>query len=261
MSTARLGVLVLSCDRYADLWPACFESFFRAWPDCPYPVYLASNERAFEHPRVTSLLSGPDRDWSSSVRRSVAQMPEDRVLFLYDDAFLTGRVDGEAVAHYLAWAEEHKANYLRMRGAPRPDKRVAENLGRIEPGSMYRTSLFQSLWRREVFLEVAKDGENPWQFELEGLKRADQYEGFYGVYRTVLSYVHGVERGKWFPWAITSLSLRGLPVQPGARPVMDAKETLRYLSHKPKGLLLELVPTRTWPVLLHWKQQVFGKRT
>ena len=33
MSGEKLAILVVSCDRYSDLWPAFIELFYRYWPD------------------------------------------------------------------------------------------------------------------------------------------------------------------------------------------------------------------------------------
>ena len=37
------SILVVSCDRYRDLWTPFFTLFQRYWPDCDMPVYLGTN--------------------------------------------------------------------------------------------------------------------------------------------------------------------------------------------------------------------------
>jgi hypothetical protein len=253
------GVLVLSCDRYADLWSPYFESFFRFWPDCPFPVFLAANERRLDDDRVTTLLSGEDHDWSSSVRASVAQMSTDYVLFLYEDAFFSRPVPTELVARHFQWCRSHRANYLRMRPTPRPDRAVDAEIGVIDPGSMYRTSLFASIWRREVVLDVLSPGETPWQFEMEGLRRAEKYPDFFSTYDHVFSYVHGVERGKWFPWAAWRLRRMGLHLDTRTRAVMTLEESLRYVPRRAKAVMLDQLPPSFRPVLVRWKRAWVGR--
>jgi len=41
----KIAVLVVSCDKYADLWPPFFQLFLRFWPECPFSVYLISNQK------------------------------------------------------------------------------------------------------------------------------------------------------------------------------------------------------------------------
>jgi hypothetical protein len=251
-----LGIVVLSCDKYSDLWQPCFAFLFRAWPDCPFNVYLAANQKRFEHKKVTTLLSGEDTDWSSSVRRSVAQVAEDNVLFLYDDAFLTGRVSTESVAARLSWFLQRSANYLRMRSLPRPDQRIDSLVGLIRPGSAYRTALFTSVWRKAVILDILRDGETAWAFELHGLKRAEAYDGFYGTYEQVFPYIHGVEKGKWFPWAVWYLRHHGFEPDVRARPMMSPSEAARYLTRLPSYYLIQLLPTSMWPKVFSLKRSL-----
>jgi hypothetical protein len=255
--TSPLAIVVLSCDGYSDLWGPFFELFFRYWPQCPYPVYLTANRKTHQDARVTTVLSGDDTDWSSSVRRSVAQVPEERVLFFYDDGLLTGDVDDQEIARYLSWFVSNGANYLRMRRALlRPNRRVGPNIGVIDRGSMWRTSLFGSIWNKDLILCLLKDGESAWAFELEGVRRADAYDGFYGTYREVFSFIHGVERGKWFPWVPWYLARKGVSIDLKARQTLSLPDVARYVIGKPKGELLSRLPPSLYPELLKAKRSV-----
>ena len=69
-----IAVLVMSCDKYADLWKPYFDSFFHHWGQSSWPIYLAANELKFEDSRVISLLSGQDKDWTSSIRAVLQQV-------------------------------------------------------------------------------------------------------------------------------------------------------------------------------------------
>jgi hypothetical protein len=249
-----LGIVVLSCDKYSDLWEPYFDLFFRSWPDCPFKIHLAANHKRFEDARVTTLQSGEDTDWSSSIRRSVEQVEQECILFLYDDAFLTHRVPTHRLAAHLEWFIGHGANYLRTRPQPRPDVRVNRDVGLIRPGTPYRTSLFGSIWRKPLIVDLLRDGESAWAFELEGAKRADAHGGFYSTYSPVFSYLHGVERGKWFPWAVASLQRKGARLDLGARPIMSLSETARYMSRVPKGYALRMLPVSLWPVAFELKR-------
>jgi hypothetical protein len=254
----QIGVLVLSCDKYSDLWRPFFTLFFRAWPDCPFDVFLAANGLRFEDERVTTLLSGDDTDWSSSIRRSLAQVPHDVVLLLYDDAFLSERVDTSRVLQNVRWFHERGANYLRMRPLPRPDARVDGDVGLIRPGSPYRTSLFASMWKKEVLLDLLRDGESAWTFELDGIRRADALDGFYATYTNAFSYVHGVEKGRWLPWSLRYLRRHGAAPADGRRPAMTPLEAARHLARLPRGYALRLLPTAMWPAVFQLKRSLRG---
>jgi len=87
MSKPSVGVLVLSCDKYVDIWHAFFTLFFRYWPDCPFPVYLLSNFKSFDHPHVKPILVGEDETWSISVSKALKKFPHDIALITLEDFF------------------------------------------------------------------------------------------------------------------------------------------------------------------------------
>ncbi len=241
-SEPEVAVVVLSCDAYSDLWPVFFDTFFRFWPDCPYRVYLASNKKQYPDQRVISVLSGDDTDWSSSVRRSVTQIDEPYLFFLYDDAFFNSQVDNEKVISQFQWVFDNNADYLRLRPYPKPDSGVDVERGILLPNALYRTSCYVSIWKKEVFLQLLVDGESAWAFEMQGTKRSGQYQ-FYATYREYFRYIHGVERGLWLRKAIRELKCLNLAPDLTVRRAMTRKETLYIKANVFKGLVLRMFPS------------------
>jgi hypothetical protein len=223
---ADLAVVVLSCDKYNDLWAPFAHCFRRAWPDCPFAVYLFANQKRFEGGEdIRTVLSGEDRDWSSSVKACVRQLKEEYVLVLFDDVFLSRRVEPARLAPLLGWLAHERPTYLRFRRVPRPDERVTAVIGRYQEATLYRTAVF-GIWRRTALDALLVAGESAWQFEYNSPSRAASDPSFYGTYSAnVLQYVHGVEKGKWVPAAHRWLSRQGA-LRPGPRPVMNTPEML-----------------------------------
>lgn len=199
-----VAVVVLSCDKYADLWDGFFQHFWRAWPDCPYPVYLFSNTVVARDERVVTVLSGDEVSWSDSVKRCLLQVDADHVLLIQDDFYLRGRVKSAVIG--LAWevmcAED--AFYCRLvpDGARWLRGRVGVEGGFrwISPLSAFRISNQASIWRRESLLGFLVDGESPWQFEVLGSERTRSSRfGFLSTSQPALDYDgHGVlVRGRW----------------------------------------------------------------
>jgi len=226
IAAADLAIVVLSCDKYRDLWAPFFHCFQRFWPDCPFPVYLFANQQRFEGaPGIVTVLSGEDRDWSSSIKTCLQQLREEYVLVLFDDVFLSRQIGPEQLAPLLGWLAREKPSYLRFRDVPRPDERVNSEIGRYRESTLYRTAVF-AIWRRETFLALLTPGESAWQFEFNGLARAASDPAFYGTYcHDVIPYVHGVEKGKWVPAAHRWLRQIGAPLV-ATRQVMETKQML-----------------------------------
>ena len=223
------AVLVMSCDAYRDLWTPFFSLFFRYWPDCPFPVYLGSNDKQFLDPRVHSLASG-HLAWSAGCRLHLNQIEADYILLLLEDYFLDSQVSTQEVLHYLAELDRLGGLLMRLTPLPGPDAKLAGNdrTGRIALGAPYRISTQAALWRKTHLLDILRDDESIWQFEWNGTVRSREFaEGYYGTYHSVVGYRQVVERGKWFWSAARRYRDENIGCDFSARAVMNPAVALK----------------------------------
>jgi hypothetical protein len=209
---ANCSVLVVSCDRYRDLWTPFFELFRRHWPDCPFPVQLGGN------------LTGGDKSWSASLRVSLEQIPSDYVLLMLEDFFLDRAVNNLAIEECLQTL--HSLNGAAMRLFPNPPSDYAlagmPGVGVLHPLAPFRVSLQACLWNRTKLLALLRDDESSWEFETRGTLRAQaQADGYYCVRGAVIHYQHVVERGEWFWTAARRYGRAQIGCDFQARPVMS----------------------------------------
>src|SRR5665647_3629546 len=94
---SSLPILVVSCDRFSDVWPVFFTLFFRYWPDCPFDIYLGSNYLRYEHPQVTTITVGEDTSWAHGARLMLESLSSEYVLLFLEDFLLTEPVDSDKV--------------------------------------------------------------------------------------------------------------------------------------------------------------------
>lgn len=236
---AEFAIVVLSCDAYSDLWPIYFSQFKKYWGRAEDSVYLVCNEKHGGIEGVQDACSGPDIDWSTSLRASLDKVKEDNVLLFIDDAFFCEPVNQDLLEQYYRDFLEKKMNYLRLKNSPFPDTKINKYYGQISPGQLYRTAIFPSIWKKDILLSVLKDGESAWQFELQGSDRSDSLDGFYGVYNDMFKVIHGVIKGKWDPSAISALQKEGISSFIG-RSVLSHNEVLglRFAALRKYGLRL-----------------------
>ncbi|HUY24856.1 MAG TPA: hypothetical protein VMV09_06085 [Candidatus Saccharimonadales bacterium] len=200
----EVAVLIVSCDKYYDLWEPFCTFMSRHWPDCPYRVFLLANHMDWSHDGVTTLRVGPDRSWSDSLRTAIQRLGVAYVLTIQDDFLLQAPVSTEAVVRAVGELHQRGGAYLRLVptlvpswrwiGRSRPDA-VA-----IPPGSPYRISNQASVWRSDALLGLLRPGESPWEMEIWGSERTSkEVEGFFSATAAILRYhPHGaVIRGKW----------------------------------------------------------------
>ena len=145
------ALLVVSCDRYRDLWVPFFTLLFRYWPDCPYPVFLGSNDETYPDRRVVPLAVGADIDWSTNLKRMLDLIPLDGILLLQEDFLIDRVVDTERIRGLTGYAAAKGAACLRLMPIPGPDSPCADHpeIGEIRKGAEYRVSLQAAWWRKE----------------------------------------------------------------------------------------------------------------
>lgn len=221
----RLAVLVNSCDKYSDVWPVFFQLFFKYWPDCPYPVYLGTNEKTYDDLRVTSLCVGPDKSWAESTRAMVSMVPETSILWFLDDYLIWEKVATAEVESLYGRFIDLGANYLRFSpdgGTEKMKPVIDEQLLELLPGAGYRASLDNAIWKCDMLLTLLKDGETPWEMESLGSERSNLYGGFYATRTKVFHRTNGLERGKWLRYNLPYFAREGMTIPPG-RPILSEK--------------------------------------
>lgn len=256
MSENNLSILIVSCDKYADLWSPFFSFFEKYWPDCPFPVYLGSNHKVLDHPRVKMLLSGDDPSWAESARRIVDRIHTPYFLMLLEDFFLTRKVDTDLICYLAKSLEELNGAYMRLRPRTPPDIRL-ENyplFGEIKRNAPYRVALQAALWRKDVFLDLLHDGETAWDMEISGSKRSNDLEmGFYSTWGDALEYYPTVTFGKWIRNTPSFCRQHGIECDLAYRPVMTLRE---HLGLEARRLRMKLIYSIPWETRRRIKEQL-----
>ena len=199
MNTNDISFLILSCDKFEVTWKACIDHFYKAWPDCPYPVYLLNNFISTKDERVKDLLVGEDLNWSDTLKKGLLKIESKKIFFLYDDAFIT-HIDTKEVESVFKIAFENDFDSLALRKRVfDKGQRFNEKIYKINPTAKYRNSLYLNLIKKDLILSLLKSGENTWQFEKNGNIRNKNYD-FYSVYKSnLITEHHGIVKGKWMP--------------------------------------------------------------
>lgn len=242
-----MSVLVVSCDRYADVWPVFFSFFWAHWPEPPGDVYLGANRYRYTDPRVKMALTGDDPSWAESTRRMVEQIPTENLLMLLEDFLLLEDVEAERLTHCIEEFQALHGGYLRLKPFPRPDHRIPGHpeIGVIDVGAPYRTALQAAIWRKATLLRLLENGESAWDMELIGSRRSDTFvEGFYSVWRSILHYEAAIVRGRWLPWAVDLCRKQELQLDSRGRPVLSTLEYRRWRTGQWLHRLMQTLPWR-----------------
>lgn len=195
MNKQEYAILVLSCDKYSDLWNPFFECFNRYWNDCPYKIYLGSNTVNYKKDGITTIYSGEDKDWSSSTKKIIEQIDEKYVWIFLEDIFITSNIDTIFVNEIFNFLKDKEANFIHetQKIPPVNDKSIFD---KYPKGMPYRVNV-RGFWNKEYFTKLLLEGESPWNFEIMGSYRSSYDDGFYSIKKDVITFANMVEKGKW----------------------------------------------------------------
>ncbi len=241
----KCSIIVSSCDAYSDLWTPFFNSLFKYWEDCPYPIFLLTEEKDCNIENVVTIKAGKNTNWSDRLITATKELKSERILLILEDFFFRSAVNSSSVNDLLNLSLKESIPMLRLIPRPSPDlnNKVYDGLGLINPGSKFRVSTQSAIWDKKVLLDLLEPNESIWEFEHNGSMRSQKYNDFYSVFKPVLTYRHHVvERGKWFPWEALYFSMTGVGVDLSSRKIMNIFETIRWLLQKTLGPIANSLP-------------------
>jgi len=238
------AILVLSCDKYADIWNPFFLFFRKYWANCPFPIYLGTNEKQFDFENVKQIFSNRKTTWSDELTVILKQIPEKYIIIILEDYFIYKTVINEEIFKLIAIMEEQDAAYMKLGAFPKkydslwPHTILANEpgIGIIQKESKYRLSLQTAIWNKEILLNLIKPTENPWEFEIEGSKRSNLIKNPFlcvianpsekKVHGPIKYYCTALSAGKWMRGALKLCEKENIKINLKDRPVESLYEQL-----------------------------------
>lgn len=240
--TSSVAILILSCDKYQDLWEPFFYQFRKSWPDCPYQLYLGSNTKKYNDANIQTILSGPDKNWSESLLSILKQIPEEYLFVWLDDIFIISKTSDDVWD--ACWKLLQKnANHIHMSQLPQADSIYSDRMfGVYKKGAPYRVNVL-GFWRKSCLIRMIIPGENPWQFEIMGSYRSSFDDGFYCLMEPLFLSLHVVEKGKLFKTAIQYCKEHAIPLDTSKRQMIQGSG---YLISEIKIIVFYLMNKIPW---------------
>ena len=220
MKSSDLSILFISCDKYSDLWKPLFHCVDTFWNDCPFPMFLGSNTKKCFHKQIKTLLSGPDTDWSSSLKRQLSQIRTPYVFLWLDDMFPIEPIESKKFIETIAFMKKTSANHIHMVPNPYPDILIENGkFGVYKKGAPYRATAL-GFWNVAYLQSLLIDGENPWNFEILGSYRTSYSDGFYCQMNPLFNRLHVVEKGSIFKDAADYCASNSIPLDVTKRAIL-----------------------------------------
>lgn len=224
-----IAFVVLSCDKYSDLWEPYIDLFNRYWSDCPFDKYLVSNIKTLTTSSFHIINSGVDECWSSGLLK-VLSILENRYEYIFitlEDLFILKKVDNNQILRLMDSFENHNGNYLRLYTKGRyPDRIIDDHMGELLKSNPYRINCVYSIWRISILKGLLKTDENAWEFEKKGVLRSCNLNGFFISNGNIFNISNTIVKGKWVPYEYHKIK-KELPNIIIQRPMLSFQETVK----------------------------------
>lgn len=232
---ADCAILFISSDRYRDIWGNAFGQYSKHWKDCPYKTYLGSNNIVYEGPvNVTTLLSGADRDWSTSMNAILEQITEKYLLVILEDFIIVSDVDTDLVQEHFEYMQLNGINHMHpINKSIKYDEDLNDLYGVYSQGAPYRCNVY-GYWNKECLQKLLVPGENPWNFEIMGSYRSSYLDNFLAIKKFPFKIINLVEKGFYIPESVKYCMQNNIQLSFCNRKIMVGTK-------KNKGLVQEII--------------------
>lgn len=208
------AVLISSFDDNSDLWPLFFHYFFQQWPDAPVPVYLVTNFKRYDDPRVVSLCVGRDTDWGSVITASLASVNARYVWMLLDDLFFDRPVETARVNEVVTQMARRDGVYLETGRQGDAGPLVEGTDLRHIPASNPIAGINSAIYSKQLLLELARPGNSIWDGNkaMNAMNLKDSPDLYYlreGV-PPLISFMEAVKGKFWKPEAMDFMRRTGV---------------------------------------------------
>ncbi len=176
----NMTMLILSCDKFSDLWDGHIKLLEQNWPDRDMQTYIvtdAPTNKNYENIKI--IEAGTDTEWSDRLSIALRFVNTDYVFITLDDYFLIKKVSDSSITQLISMMSDEGIDYVRL--FKRPKRATREELSgysginRIDTSCDYSVNLYSGIWEREFIEFCVKKPLNAWKFEVSLHKRAKEY--------------------------------------------------------------------------------------
>lgn len=176
----NITMLILSCDKFSDLWDGHVKQLETYWPDREMRTIIVTDkptDRVF--PQIEIMPAGDKGAWSDRLAYAVQNVATDYVFVTLDDYFLVKRVENKQIEKILAMMDKEHIDYVRLFARPKAATREMlanyEEIHKIDTSVNYSVNLYSGVWRKKFLASTVIRPKTAWQFEVLLHKRAEEY--------------------------------------------------------------------------------------
>ena len=235
MTTQNVAILIVSCDKYNDVWSLFFRTFRKYWPDCDYKIYLGTNNLKCVEANVQTINIGDDLSYSENLTKMLNQIDSEYVITWVDDLMLTSDVDSEKIKKIVDYAIKNDIDFVKLLpNYPYAYKEEMHGIGRLPNGIKYQVTIGISIIKKSFMKASISGKKSAWEleYEISNNIKSDNDKKIYALTSNAvnypINYINVLGRGRVIRNSqkyIFENGARHLAIDRGLQPV---KEYLYY---------------------------------
>lgn len=249
----KLTMLLLSCDRYSDVWDDFFNLKERFWPDCEYQWRIVTESKDYTRESVSTIKCGFELNWAGRFRKAVQSVDSPYIGIYLEDYFIKSPIDNAKIKGFVDLMEKDNVSFLNLGNVfhhilRQPNlEHYTEHLVKIPQHLRYGIDTAAAIWDKNYLLEKLGGGDySAWKFESDRCAEAASEKGFGGLILCDdelsfnVSEIPVIIQGMFYPEAIKYFrEVVGYDIL-SRRKVMSKKDVLKYkfktkMSHATHG--------------------------
>ncbi len=174
-----MGIVVMTSDKYRDVWTPFYYLMDKYWSNCCYPIYhVSESEGPATSLPVSHIERRPIDTWNETLSAALEKISQDYILLLLSDFFLLKNVNSSKIEEYLNILENENAAFLRIFPCPGPHftYKNYSNIGLIEKKTPYSISTQATIWKKNDLLDFICKFKDDSELEILGSQRSDELE-------------------------------------------------------------------------------------
>lgn len=170
-----MRIVIFSCDAYSWLVPIFLHFYKKNWPDSPYQADVVTETIKAEG--INTFRAGKI-PWCDRAIKYLESINEKRFILFLEEYILNKKVDTNEIKR-VADLCVGDIGCARLNDHDGHNKFLfdidIDGFKEYPLDKPYSLSHQASIWQREFFLELLKEGESNWQMEIEGSKRIHKF--------------------------------------------------------------------------------------
>ena len=215
MSNSDLTVLIHSCHKFSDLWPAHTKLLSQNWPDRKIrTIILTDDAEECYYDSIEIISAGHGKEMTERIRHVLPLINTKYLLVTLDDYFPIYPISSDKIFRLVDIMEKEQLDYIRLFPHPKcPEvKTKYEGIGIISLDGDYRVNLYAGLWTKDFIAATLGDKVlNAWDFEVSLTANARKANGKCAVsHGNEFPILDVVRKGKILPNAYKYLKKHNL---------------------------------------------------